>query len=320
VIPIAIYTDGLKFHASPLHNRIADDAYKRRGARDQGYHVLGLTWPDVERAMTETPEPVLKWFSKETAAAFTGQYGISMSALDHVSHNPVTQLMEWMQDPDNTAARWLSIARALPIMALQPLGAFMPLENDSLTETAERLLLGAPLTGEQQSSAWNLTMGHVTLVSRLVKGTLTESVLVLDDRDATVAADGFAQSWRTWLRLSNLLLGEAQIFAMSELREADGFVSVESAPTLYGEWAGLITQATSDERVVIETLAAISTVTVPALGLELGDGIPVSLVWPDQQLAAASGLTEHDIADLHASGWRIVDLDASAIISALTGE
>lgn len=319
-IPIAIYTDGLKFHASPLHNRIADDAYKRRGARDQGYYVIGVTWPDVERAMTETPEPALKWFSKEIAGAFTGQYGISMSALDHVNNNPVTQLMEWMQDPDNTAARWLSIARALPIMALQPLGAFMPLANDSLTESADRLLRGLPLSSEQQSSSWHLTLGHVTLVSRLVDGAKIESVLVLDDRDVTVAADGFAQSWRTWLRLSNLLLGETQILAMSELRDADSLVSVESAPALHGEWAGLITQATSDERVVIEALAAISTVTVPDLGLELGDGIPVSLVWPDHQLAAASGLTDDDIADLRASGWRVVDLDASAIISALTGE
>lgn len=320
VTPIAIYTDGLKFHASPLHNRIADDAYKRRGARDQGYHVLGLTWPDVERAMTETPEPALEWFSKEIAGAFTGQYGISMSALDHVSNNPVTQLMEWMQDPDTAAARWLSIARALPIMALQPLGAFVPLENDSLSGTADLLLRGLPWGGEQQSSSWHLTLGHVTLVSRLIEGTKIESVLVLDDRDVTVAAEGFARSWRTWLRLSNLLLGESQIFAMSELRQADGPDAVKSTPVLHGEWAGLLTQATSVERTVLEALAADGAVPVPALGLELGDGIPVSFVWQGHKLAAAAGLTERDVAELGAFGWRVVDLDVSAIKCALAGK
>ena len=320
VVPIAIYTDGLKFHASPLHNRISDDAYKRRSARDLGYQVLAVTWPDVERAMAETAEPALEWFNKEAAGAFTGQYGISLSALDHVGDNPVTQLMEWMQDPDNAISRWRSIARALPIMALQPLGAFIALSDDSLAETADRLLRREPLSAHQSTTSWHLSLGHTTLVTRLLDGVKTESVLVLDDRDETVASDGFAHSWRTWLRLSNLLLDEAQISALSELGQSRSLDGVENVSTLHGDWAVLMSQATSAERAVLAALAEVKIAPVPLLGLELGDGIPVSFAWPANKLAAVSGLAPEDVEEITASGWRVVDLDATAIISALTGD
>ena len=47
---VAIFTDGWLYHASPAHNRIADDARKRQELRDSGVIVLGITARDVEHA------------------------------------------------------------------------------------------------------------------------------------------------------------------------------------------------------------------------------------------------------------------------------
>ena len=53
---VAIFTDGWLYHASPAHNRIADDARKRQELRDGGAIVLGITARDVEQARNGTFE------------------------------------------------------------------------------------------------------------------------------------------------------------------------------------------------------------------------------------------------------------------------
>ena len=47
VAPVAIFTDGWTFHASPQHNQVADDAVKRAALRAHGYVVLALTQADL---------------------------------------------------------------------------------------------------------------------------------------------------------------------------------------------------------------------------------------------------------------------------------
>ena len=47
---VAIFTDGWQYHASPVHNRIADDAQKRQALRDGGAIVVGITARNVENA------------------------------------------------------------------------------------------------------------------------------------------------------------------------------------------------------------------------------------------------------------------------------
>ncbi len=45
---MAIFCDGWRYHASALHNRLADDAAKRAILRDDGLFVLSLSWVDLE--------------------------------------------------------------------------------------------------------------------------------------------------------------------------------------------------------------------------------------------------------------------------------
>ncbi len=47
--PVAIFTDGWTYHASPQHNRIADDAMKRNTLRVNDYAVIGLTEAEPHR-------------------------------------------------------------------------------------------------------------------------------------------------------------------------------------------------------------------------------------------------------------------------------
>jgi hypothetical protein len=69
-------------------------------------------------------------------------------------------------------------------------------------------------------------------------------------------------------------------------------------------WTGLDTEATEEERTALGRLAALG-VPRPTLGVEAADGIPVSLAWPEQRIAAAFELTATDAAELGAAGWRV---------------
>jgi ATP-dependent helicase YprA (DUF1998 family) len=321
VMPIAIYTDGLAFHASVLHNRIADDAAKRRGARDMGYHVMAITWPDVERAAAEAVEPGPTWFDKDIAANFTGQLGISLSSLDHITANPLTQLMEWMQDPEGAAARWSAIASALPLLTLQPSSSFIALGEDPLNVASERALRNGPLEASTDGGAWQLVAGHVAMTTQLVNASgKTETVLMLDDRESALQKQGFADSWRLWLKLSNLLMDDATIVALSEGDGDTGTFRGSPTPRFENaDWQDLLDQATAAEQ---EVLVALSSAGAPrpSLGLEIGDGIPVSLAWPDHMVSASSDLTDEDIAELAAAGWTVTEMTVDSILAALSGK
>jgi ATP-dependent helicase YprA (DUF1998 family) len=321
VQPIAIYTDGLAYHASVAHNRVADDAVKRRAARDMGYHVMAITWPDVQRAATNTAEPLVHWFSKDIAAAFTSGFGISLSSLDHVTANPITQLMEWMQDPVAARARWAAIANALPVLTLQPSSTFVELGEQSLPDASALALRGAALPVSDAHGAWQLSHGRAILTSRLVndKGH-TESVLMLDDREAAIQAQSFAEDWRFWLRLSNLLMDTAPILALSETTGASAPTSAEPLPVVAdAEWQKLIAEALGSESDVLVELAA-HGVQLPQLGVEIGDGIPVSFAWPVHHIAASDGLTDEEKGELLAAGWTVVPLKPESILAALDGK
>jgi ATP-dependent helicase YprA (DUF1998 family) len=320
-MPIAIYTDGFAFHASVAHNRIADDAAKRRAVRDMGYLVMAISWPDVERAAADAVEPTPTWFVKEVAAKFTAELGISLSSLDHITANPLTQLMEWMQDPEGAAERWTTIARALPLLTLQPSSVFVELGDESLVDASERALQNGPLDASVDSGAWQLAEGRMAMTTRLVNTSgKTETALMLDDRESALQKQGFADSWRLWLKLSNLLMDAATIVALSESGGITESSIVGTVPQLDDvDWQALLNQASQEEREVLIALSAAGAPR-PHLGPEIGDGIPVSLAWSDHMVTASAGLSEEDIAELVAAGWTVTEMTADSILAALSGK
>ena len=65
---VAIFTDGWLYHASPAHNRIADDARKRQELRDGGVIVLGVTARDVEHARDGSQSKRPAWLRDDVIA------------------------------------------------------------------------------------------------------------------------------------------------------------------------------------------------------------------------------------------------------------
>ncbi|MGW1974322.1 DEAD/DEAH box helicase [Streptomyces sp. NPDC001889] len=74
-LPIAVYLDGYRWHASSRTNRIASDAAKRARLRADGILVWQITWDDVaawDRALKETPAPGADAAADPLAAVIAG--------------------------------------------------------------------------------------------------------------------------------------------------------------------------------------------------------------------------------------------------------
>lgn len=110
--PIAIYTDGRRWHAHPDSNKLREDSEKRCGARGLGYRVLAVTWSDLhDRPLGEW------WFDRSWTERVAPTYGIPTAQLSRLTDDPLTSLMQWMTSPDDERSRRAAIARALPLMA-----------------------------------------------------------------------------------------------------------------------------------------------------------------------------------------------------------
>nr|WP_237465854.1 DEAD/DEAH box helicase [Leucobacter luti] len=342
---IAIFTDGLAYHASQAHNRLADDALKRRALRDAGYLVLGISWQDLERANSGTPEPPVDWFAAEAATEVTGTLGISLGSLDHITANPIDQLMDWVQDPGAALGKWERVAAGLAALLLASGGCeIVTVSGDSSSAALESLAdqeafrahKGAPV-------GWQLRREALVFVSTLQSGSpnRTASALVLDDRHAALGSAQFDDSWRLWLRLSNVLgvthgshqpvigvysaLAARRDDAVAGQPHSDHLASDPATGEVSPEWRPLLTEEFAElhalettERQLLRALAAIGTIPTPDVGAELGDGIPVLLAWPERQVCAGEFSAE-DREELVSLGWVVVGLDPDDIVTACEG-
>ena len=190
---VAIFCDGWKFHASPAHNRIADDAQKRRDLRDAGNVVLGVTWEDLEnevRAPTWFSEPVAQVIKANTAAGLDG------ATVALASAGPVDQVVAWIDRPDPD--QWRRLADWLPMFLVgQSPQAGVPDEAD-LGAVALSLVDGDSL-GTDGLKAWSWRIGSVAVVARSKSETNVEVAVVLDDRDEVLGQE-YRNQWREWLR------------------------------------------------------------------------------------------------------------------------
>ncbi len=74
VSQVAVFCDGWLYHASPLHNRLADDAAKRAVLRDAGVFVLAMSWADL--VASERVDP--PWFDARVVPVVMTESGISL--------------------------------------------------------------------------------------------------------------------------------------------------------------------------------------------------------------------------------------------------
>ena len=74
VPPMAIFCDGERYHASTQHNRLGDDAEKRRVLRDRGMFVLSFAWADLDGSERSDPP----WFDASAASIVMAQPGMDL--------------------------------------------------------------------------------------------------------------------------------------------------------------------------------------------------------------------------------------------------
>ena len=111
---VAIFTDGWLYHASPAHNRIADDARKRQELRDSGVIVVGITARDVEHAQAGTFEAPAWLRDDVIEALMSSSVTFRPQNVEAIRRGPIDFLLSWIQSPDVDGHRVL--ANRLPLL------------------------------------------------------------------------------------------------------------------------------------------------------------------------------------------------------------
>jgi len=334
---VAIFTDGWLYHASPAHNRIADDARKRQDLRDSGVIVLGVTAQDVARA-----ESVIfsapAWLN-DGAIAELMRSGATFRPqnVEAIRRGPVDFLLAWIQNPDVDGRRGL--ANQIPYLFAPSARHFQMDATADLAGEAALLLLDpdrVPPAGDPGSVAWWWDDGSVGCLTR-AKGAVLEMVLVVDDRtDQLADKDQAADGWREWLRISNALNLREQPTIITALTDAEAEAKaghaeprivrdIEFDLVMDREWQSAHDQTISvTEQAFVENLARLAQqdseerVPGPVVGYEAEDGIPVDFAWPDKKIAVCLDIDAGDRQVLEMAKWRVFDGDdPDAVLKAL---
>jgi ATP-dependent helicase YprA (DUF1998 family) len=329
--PVAIFTDGWQYHASPAHNRIADDAQKRQDLRDGGALVLGITARDVEQARDGTQNEPPWWQENVVAELLTSSVAFSHQNVEAIRRGPVDFLLAWIQKPDIHGHRML--ANYLPFMFAPSAQHFWLDPADDLSREAA-LRLADPGRADSESggapNAWWWSTGPAGCLTRM-SGEVLALAVVIDDRDEALLAGHHADAWREWLRISNALnlreqptwIGSVtEVLAQTVIPRPVSAVAAGAAEGLSPEW-----QAVRDfsqegaERAFIDELAAIMPVPGPApvVGYEADGGIPIDFAWPDRRMGVCLELDEEDRRELESVGWLLYPDDPAAVAAVLSG-
>ena len=325
---VAIFTDGWLFHASAGHNRLADDAAKREELRDAGFHVMAITWEDLDPA-AGTPQ-VPSWLDKGTSARVMTQFSLRPAVLRLIELDPVSQLMEWVHNPQPD--EWARLGEALPWLLASSSASVDIAADTSVGQRAARDLvdMGPVPSDASGNPAWLHRDGFLSVASRVMDPSLgmasgVEMAIILDNRESALSKTDNG-GWRAWLRLANLTGLRTAPTSIRTLSQIE--LGVKAAPVevemsmgtadFTSEWASAITLAYSPvEMDFVRTLAESTGLPVPQVGFETADGIPVPVAWVDQRIAADVNLSDEDRVDLISTGWLIIEASADAVRRAL---
>ncbi|WP_143965790.1 DEAD/DEAH box helicase [Gordonia zhaorongruii] len=338
----AIYTDGFAYHATPEHNRVADDALKRSGLRDHGWIPWAITYADVTstNGAADAPEKA-SWFTKRAALAIAKHEGVAFDLVEAAAGNHVNLLVQLIQQEPKTLNLAASAARRVG--------------------NAVTTLLYA--TGLDTDGKRTLDHGwarfHVAGDFRKA-GTLT-AALRIDSSATAVESSSYRTDWAWWLGISNVLsLREEPALTAIEAVDglgaagsadiaADGVVSGEapgepvtaapphageaspqSHPPLSEEWQEVLSdydETADDPDDVLEAklvrLLGEAGLPLPDLGEEF-DGEPAVASWPEARIAIFLSDPSDNVHSITDQGWALFDGSAPDVLdrvsAALTQE
>ena len=319
---VAIFTDGWKYHATPLINRLADDAAKRGVLRESGRVVLAITWADLEAAEAGSVQPP-PWLQADDSGPILESTGgaLTSASLALVAGGPIDFLIGWIQDPQPAASERL--ANWLPLFLLSNAQARSVIDDQDAGAAARALLEGDPLPAREGSEDWiwrTATVALATVADPLTMAMTT--ALVIDDRPEQLG-EHQKDAWRQWLRLSNLLnLRTAPTVITTVLQLSRGTSGPALRPPgaddvpLTPGWQELYDNGTDAERRLIVALARTGLEQLPTQGEETADGIALGLSWPLLHIVVDLHFDEGDRDQLSA-GWTLVAPDAEAVAAAV---
>ncbi|HQE31239.1 MAG TPA: helicase-related protein [Propionibacteriaceae bacterium] len=326
---VAIFTDGFAFHATPAHNRIADDAAKREVLRQKGDVVLAVTSRDLDLFESGSVRSAPAWFRTDFLPLLTGMYGFSSHVATSALSGPMGMLAEWIQQLQREDFE--KFARAVPLGLPHTLDLVVA-ERASLTEIARGLFEHPDSAGAgADQNAWWWRQGALGMLARRQRldaggPMLVDVAVVLDSRTTALVEPGFRTDWETWLELSNLLMfrtGEMVttigVLATDERPDVEVIYPMPRRVDLPERWLQVIRDVMNSD--AEELAQELSLMGVPApdwVGEEVGaELIPVDFAWTTAQIAVLLKPDERDVRDLEAEGWRIVAPEADAIASAI---
>lgn len=226
---VCIFTDGFEFHASPEHNRVADDFGKRAALRGSDI-VLSITYADVHSfgRPVEGSSPVERWFSDSILTGLNTLLQLPPIIRDALPDNNLRWLILWLQDPNGAWVERLALASAAVSM-MYAVQHGTPAAGQEFFDHFEVENLERSVNFGLWSMFYEKTPG----------GTYPTWVVLRDDEDA-VRHPGFKQAWQEVLALSNRLSSTPHhrgTLTTSQLREEripgviqPGFVSALPAP------------------------------------------------------------------------------------------
>ncbi len=316
---IAIFADGRRYHAMSGKNRVADDASKRENLRISNKIVWAFGHEDLVR-FEAGKTPVPSWHREQLAKVAMQNGSLRPALFKLITADPITQLVEFMQDPDRDA--WEAVGHWLPMMFMGAdrvkgdLTAVAPWALDLLDGRAPSIPAG-------NYACWSYSVGPLAITAALRADTKTiHAVLALDDRDEKLEAlDG--QGWKEWLRLSNWFgLCDNHIITTRSLLAANTEAPKETPTTSAAELNHDYQQAYGDafstaERELVLALAS-AQAPVPVVGGESDDGHALDLAWPQAQVVVLFDTESETAQVMTERGWTICPPDAGRIVEALT--
>jgi hypothetical protein len=212
---VAVYLDGYKYHASPEHNRLADDAEKRARLRAHDYHVFAVTWDDVDTWGNGEGDALRAPYGGNAQQAARNVYRQSAPDADpadlerYLWTNPIDTLMHFLADPD--PARWRSRAEAALAGLLTQANEKTAGDSSGIGERIRASVRGEKLPPVAPGKimlfrARDTADCPVTMVvdSRGTSRVWT-ALTVIDDLPATVAGESHKQRWTSWLSWGNII-------------------------------------------------------------------------------------------------------------------
>ncbi|QNE74328.1 DEAD/DEAH box helicase [Streptomyces finlayi] len=342
-LPIAVYLDGYRWHASSRTNRVASDAAKRARLRADGILVWQITWDDVvawDHALRGSPEPAADAAPDPLAAVVAGPaadaawppYDVADPAgpgakvrelwqrrrhdpadVDALYAGAVPALLAFLRDP--RPAKWqllatLAVSAPAALRQRELVGA----DPASATRWIEAAVRDEPLPAVSGNGLRLLRLKDgsglplvLAAASRTDGKALRWSALaVLDDRDEAVAGDRpeHRRRWKAWLGWGNII----QFLDPTGAGQADGLALART--TLDGFDAALLAATAGPVTGLLPALRAEAPGTglpLPEPDAEPGERDPAAVRAPAaEERAARAEVPEAGRTSLEQTVWQLV--------------